>query len=321
MSFETATRHKIVPLVPQSISATARVLKWTMDKAGYMAGIYLPIIGSLTGTLTAPNALGKACIVKGVRLQVNSQLDLIVLNGVQYHYMLRDYIETFGDPVPQSDAKSAVAAGAYNLSMFLPIALNARDRYGLFPLQNEKTTVTLSVEIDADANIATGITAHTCTISPKLEIFTVPPDPKDQLQPELVQSIIGEPQTITAAGDVEYIWPRGNTIFSMIHAAGIGAAGADAWSKAILRAQQNDVIYEMDPLLADYWFSRFHGRARVAGVIPWDLIGSSGLGRYSSARDSIYTQAITSLKTVFTFTGATTLHSVRAELVPVKAAG
>ena len=71
--------------------------------------------------------------------------------------------------------------------------------------------------------------------------------------------------------------------------------------------------------LADIEFARFHGRARVAGVVPFDLIGSSGLGNYGSSRDMLYSAMVTELISRITIaTASDTLYTVRRQLVTVR---
>jgi hypothetical protein len=65
-------------------------------------------------------------------------------------------------------------------------------------------------------------------------------------------------------------------------------------------------------------FNRFHGRARILGVIPFDLVGSSGLGNFGSVRDVLYSQLITDLDSVINFAAAGTLYTIRRQLVNLK---
>lgn len=314
MPWLTATRRKIVPVSGQD-KGVSNPLKWDFSKAGILAGIYLQIRGSLTGTITAPNALGKASIIRNVRVFHNSSGDIHLFSGPQYHYLIRDYLEHYIDPVPGADARSAVAAGAYNLDMWIPLAVSAIDPRGLINLQDEGVTLSLSVEFETDAMIATGITAHTCTVTPHLELFTLPKDEKDRPAFNVLHSIMSETKSIAAAGDFDYPWPLGNAYLQLMHGAGMAQSPADAWSKVILRAQQTDRMYEYVPASADMEYSRFHGRARLLGTLALDFLGSDGLGCYGGDRDLIYSNIVSDLKTTITATGATSLHCVRRMLV------
>ena len=284
-----------------------------------MGGIYLEIRGTVSGSaLTALNAHGKSSIIREVRLIVNGKIDVISLSGAQYHWLVRDNLEHYIDVAAHTDGRSAVAAGAYTLDMFIPVALNARDVPGLLLLQNEQTEVVLTVEFEALATIATGIETLTGTVVPHLELFSVPTDPKDLPPLSTVHSLIGETQAVSAAGDVTYFWPRGNTYLQLIQGLGFGVSGTDAWSRMFCSAAGNQRFFDFTPNGLDIEHVRYRGRARQAGVIPVDLLGSSGLGAYGSSRDVIYSQAITNLKSVITATGSGTLHNVRRELVTLE---
>ena len=53
--WQTATRRKFVP-IPSKSKGTETPLKFELSKAGVLGGLYLAIRGSLTGTISAPNA-------------------------------------------------------------------------------------------------------------------------------------------------------------------------------------------------------------------------------------------------------------------------
>ena len=290
MAWPNNTRLYNYDLGNKSRPVGGGVVSWDLPKVGILAGLQLICTGSVAGTLSAPNAHGMASIISLVRLTVNSGIDLINLTGAQYHYLLRDSLETLIDPVNQSNARSAVTVTTFDISMWLPIAINSRDPQGLVMLQNEQTQLNLSVEFLADASVATGATVTTTAVQPFLDLFTVPVRDEDLPPFNWVQSITGETLAVSGAGDVTYNWPRANQYLQTIHGLGFGASGTDAWSKTVLRVQQNQLLIpNMTVALADKQFSRYRGRTRPAGVIPIDLFSSSGLGNYGSARDAIDT--------------------------------
>lgn len=312
--FEQSTRRKLLPL-SSAAKGTTNPLVWEIPKTGLLAGIYLSITGSISGTLSAPNALGKASIVRTVKLVANSGIDLINLTGAMYHYLLRNNIDDYRDPVPGSDARSAVATGAFDVSMFLPIAYNAREAIGLIMLQNEQTQLTLSVEFETDSVVATGATV-TATVVPYIELFTVPVNPKDWPSLTTVQQIVGDSRVVAGAGDVSYRWPRGNTYICVDHGLGIGASPADGWTFAKVQLNQSDVIWgPLPPAGVTLEYNRMHPATRLVGTIPIDLAGTSGLGMFGSARDLLYSAAVTELETVITASGAGTLYTLRRQLV------
>lgn len=316
--FAVNTRRKILPLT----GAITRQVgggtfgPYTLPKTGLLARLYLALRGTVAGTLTVPNSLGMASIISRIRVVANSGLDLFNVSGAGYHYLLRECLESeYTDPAGQSNARAAVTATTFNLDTIIPIAVNMRDPSGLIMLQNEQTIVNLYIDWLADASVATGATVTLTTGDLFMEVFTVPPDPQDWPNINIVHQCLEDQQAVPAAGDFPYNWPRSNTYVQMLHGFGIGAAGTDAFSRVALRVNQSDYLQNTPPDYLDMEHRLFRGRARPAGGIYFDFAGSSGLGCYALARDLVNSALVTDLATVITTTGAGTLFTVRRQLL------
>ena len=313
--FIANTRRKIIPLPTQTKPVGGGTTSINLPKTGLLASIFLAIRGTVSGTLTVPNALGFASIINRVRLTLNSGIDIYNVSGAGFHYLLRNAIgPEYIDPVGQSNALSAVSAAAFNLDMIIPIAINERDPLGLLMLQNEQTLVTLNIDWTADGTVATGATVAVTAI-PYVELFTVPVDPQDYPPLNIVHQILEDQQAVSGAGDYAYNWPRGNTYLQVLHGFGIGAAGADNFSKFAVRVNQSDYLQNTDIPFLDLEYRRLRGRARPAGGIFVDMLGTSGLGNFGLTRDVFNSALVTDLASVITATGAGTLYSVRRQLV------
>jgi hypothetical protein len=285
-----------------------------LPRVGLLARLRLAIRGSVAGTLTVPNALGMASIINRIRLSVNAGLDLVSISGWGYHYGLREGIDSeYGDPVGQSNARSAVTATTYNLDMVIPIAINLRDPIGLINLQDTGLTMSLFVDWTADATVATGATV-TGTVTPYLDLFTLPPDPADYPNLRIVQTIVEDQRAIAGAGDYQYDWLLGSQYLQIYHLLGIGAAGADAFSRYQLRLQQNQFPWISDVKGLDIDFRAVRFRARPAGLILVDRMATSGLGNYGLLRDMFDSSKITDASSIITATGAGTLYTLRRGL-------
>jgi hypothetical protein len=316
--FAVNTRRKILPLT----GAITRPVgggtfgPFTLPKTGLLARLYLALRGNIAGTLTVPNALGMASIITRVRVVANSGLDLYNISGAGYAYLLSETLESeYFNAQSQNTGRSAVTATTFNLDMMLPIAVNMRDPSGLIMLQNEQTIVNLYIDWLADASVATGATVTLTTGDLFMEVFTVPPDPNDWPNINIVHQCLEDQQQVPAAGDFPYNWPRGNTYMQMLHGFGIGAAGSDNFSKVALRVNQSDYLQNTPPDYLDMEHRLYRGRARPAGGIFFDFAGSSGLGCYALARDLVNSALVTDLATVVTATGAGTLFTVRRQLL------
>jgi len=313
--FVANTRRKVVQLPTQTRPVGGGTTSINLPKTGLLAGIFLAIRGSVSGTLTVPNPLGFASIINRTRLTLNSGIDIFNVSGAGYNYLLREVIESeYVDISGQNNSRSAVTAAAFNLDMFIPVAINMRDPLGLILLQNEQTLLTLNIDWNADANVATGATV-TCTAIPYIELFTVPVDPQDFPPINIIHQVLEDQQAISGAQDWVYNWPRGNTYLQVLHGVGIGAAGSDGFSKAQIRVNQSDYLQSTDVPYLDLEFRRIRGRARPAGAIFFDLLGTSGLGNYGLTRDVFNSSLVTDLASVITTGAAYTAYNVRRQLV------
>jgi len=317
--FAVNTRRKVLPLT----GAITRPVgggtfgPLTLPKTGLLARIYLALRGTVTGTVTGPNALGMASIVSRVRVQANSGIDIFNVSGAGYCYLLRNSLESeYIDPLGQNTGTAAVTATSFNMDVIIPIALNMRDPTGLIMLQNEQTIVNLFIDWLADSSVATGGPVVALTTGDAfLEVFTVPPDPKDWPPLNVIHQCLEDQQAIAAAGDFPYYWPRGNTYVGVYHGAGIGAAGTDSFNRFAVRVNQSDYLQSTPVDFLDMEYRLQKGRARPAGGIFVDLLATSGLGCYGLARDMFNSALVTDLASVITATGAVTLYTVRRQLV------
>jgi hypothetical protein len=316
--FAVNTRRKVLPLT----GAITRPVgggtfgPLTLPKTGLLARIYLALRGSVAGTLTSPNALGMASIISRIRIQANSGIDIFNVSGAGYVYLLRNSLESeYIDPVGQNTGTAAVTATTFNMDAIVPIALNMRDPTGLIMLQNEQTIVNLFIDWLADTSVASGGTVTLTTGDAFLEVFTVPPDPKDWPPLNVIHQCLEDQQAIAAAGDFPYYWPRGNTYVGVYHGAGIGAAGSDLFNRFAVRVNQSDYLQSTPVDFLDMEYRLQKGRARPAGSVFVDLLATSGLGCYGLARDMFNSALVTDLASVITTTGAATLFTVRRQLV------
>jgi hypothetical protein len=322
MPWPMNTRLKQYPLPSQSTaSLTGAVLNFDLPKTGFLSALTVLITGTLTGTPSTPNALGMANLIGRVRLIANAGIDIVNVSGVGYHYGLRDYLGSLVDPVPQASARNAVESGALDLSMYFPIAMNDRDPIGLINLQNEDTQLRLQVEVNAATQLANDFSALSLTVAPHAEIFSAPVDPKDWPPFLFAHTMTEEQQTVAAAGDVNWPWPRGGIYAQVLHLLGVGAAGADAYSRLTVRIDQTNNIIDATPAYLSRLISRYRGRTRVAGVAPIDLLSWSGLGNFGSGRDLIDTRELTDITSILVATSAVTMRTVKRQLIPLRQPG
>lgn len=319
MAFQDQTRRKMISLAAKSSAAGVNPMTWDIPKVGLLAAIHLSYAVTDVGAPGAPNVLGICSACRRVRLITNSGIDLINLTGPGYFYLLKDMLEAYGNVTPQNVGNAAPAVGTQIIDMVLPVALNARDAVGLFMLQNEQTLVQLSVETETDAIIGGGVAVFTHVVQPWVEYYTVPVDPKDWPPLNVVQQILQDDRPITAVGDYDYEWPRGNTYVQVGHSYGGYTAALDHWTRAQLIVNQSETIMDYTPAGMSLEWNRSHARARGLGTILFDLIGTSALGTLGSSRDLMYSSLVTELISRITI-GAVphTLRTIRRQLVALR---
>lgn len=315
-NFNSLTRNKMARLPLLTRPTGGGTVQAQLPKSGFLASLHLIIRGSVAGALSAPNAQGFASIVRRVRLTTNAGIDIVNISGPGYFQLLQNLLETGAFvPTTQNQGGTVVTATTFNLDMYIPLMINRKDPIGLVHLQNEQTVVTLSVEFEADATVATGATV-TATVDPYIEFFTVPGSVEAYPPLNVLHIIQEENQVVSGAGDVQYSPPRGNIYLALAHGMGMAASGADTWSRAFLRLNQTDNIYADDvPNHQDFLFRLLHGRARPLGTIFFDFMGNSGFGSYGLTRDVIDSSLVTDFQSVITATGATTLYTMRRQLL------
>lgn len=320
MSFELSTRRRTVILPTLTKPAGGGITRLDLPKVGILSKLWLIITGAVAGSLSAPNAYGMSSIINRVRLSLNSGVDLINLSGPGYAWLLRDFINDYRDPGVDTNARAAVTATTFDVSMVLPVALNDRDNLGLVMLQNEMTLASLEVTWLADASVATGATV-TGTCVPVMEYFEVPADRRNWPRFDVLHTVLEDQQAIAGAGEFTYQIPRGATLMGVYHLAPGGV------TVARLRAQQGNIIYDTSVASRSNEYATTHGRsATLAGAIAgadhrvlWDFMGTDGLGAFGSIRDVIDTRGLTDIASVIQFAGADTLTTVRRQLVALGA--
>lgn len=319
--FERNTRNKIVPLTAQVKPTGGGTTILELPKMGILARIYLRITATVAGTLSAPNVFGAGSIIRRIRVSTNSGIDLYNMSGTGDSYIFTQMQELErGFALPNNQGTNVVTATTFRLDRVIPVWINMHDTLGAILLQNEQLQVLLTIEWEQDAVVATGATV-TATATPYVEFFTLPPLREDWPPFNVVHQIIEDQIPLSTVGDYIYNLPRGNTYLQVGFGYGLAAAATtDKWNKAILRINQSDILYNVDPNLRDVKQGYLTGLSTTqdVGTYIFDFLGSDGLGNYGSSRDFINSALLTDLQIVLTTTAQPdTLFVVRRMLMPL----
>ncbi|MGN6757367.1 MAG: hypothetical protein ACTHMJ_13375 [Thermomicrobiales bacterium] len=318
VDFNGATRRKVNQLATVTkVTGASNVSSFNIPRVGYVGRIWLAIRGTASGTITAPNGLGFASIIRNINVQVNSGLQLYNSSGAGFHYLLRPFLDFGQDPFPQSNARSAVSAAAFNLDMMIPLMLNFRDPIGLILAQSEATLLTVNITWESDSVVGTGATVN-ATVVPYVEFFTVPSSDAAQPPRNTVHQILEDQISGVVAGPYPYVMPRGGLYLMLLLGYGMGVSGADNFSQVQLRAAQSDYIQSTDTAYLDLICAATGiSRQRLLGTAPLDFAGTSGLGTYDLMRDTIDTSRLTDMTAVVQATTGGTLYAVRRQLLQI----
>jgi hypothetical protein len=319
MSFDTSTRLKYITLPTLTRPTGGGTVSVDLPRSGILSRIWVNVSVTAAGTLSAPNALGVPSVIRRIRLSLNNGIDVFNVSGAGYQYLVREFIDNYGDASPQA-SRAAVTAATFNQDFLIPVFMNAKDPFGAILLQNEQTLATLIIEFEADATVATGATV-TATAKPVLGVFEVPNDPQDWPPLSTIHAIIEDQQSISGAGEFTYNWPRGNTYLGVYH-----LLNGTTYTQARLRTQQSIYLADHTPDAQRMLFNNYNNTGRdmsLAGTaitgynnrVFWDLMGSDGLGSFGTVRDVINSAALTDLASIITAAGAGTLVSVRRQLI------
>lgn len=316
-NFQQNTRLKYVKAPTLTKPTGGGVTQIELPKAGILGGLAVQISATVAGSLSAPNAGGLASIIKRIQLRVNAGQTIFDMSGVGYAYLLSQFIQDNYDQTVGTDLQLAVTTGTKNLDIFLPVALNTRDELGLIMLQNMQTIVTLIIEWEADATVATGATV-TATANPVMWVYEVPSNPNDIPPLDTIHQVLETASTIGGAGDSDYQISIGSTLVGVYH---LFTAG---FTNAQLRVQQSNVIFDVSAAQHAMLYKLVTSRSiNLTGTaitgsnnrIMWDLGGTDGLGQFGSVRDYIDTQALTSIFTRITAVGSGSLITQQRQLV------
>ncbi len=320
--FDQSTRLSFVPIAAITRPAGGGLSPSVeLPTNGLLAGLHLVIRGTIGGTVGAVSALGMASIIRRITLKLNSGTVIWSMSGPTYHYLYRDGIDSgYIDVVGHTNARDAVTATGAILDMVIPLMVNERDPIGLLLLQNRQTILTLEVEWEADTVVTATGTFANFSVVPELLTFSVPTNPLSNPPLRWLHVVTDEQRTIAGAGTVTYDVPRGNTYMKIVHGVGIGATGADTWTRATLRVNQTQYLMDFTPNQMDLFFRRQFGRPRELGMVLFDFITTSGLGMYGTTRDLYNSRRTTDMQTVVDVSGATTFYTVREQLIDLRSA-
>jgi len=320
MPFVDKTRVKFVPVSTLTRPSGGGSSSIELPKTGILMGIIVPITIVIGGVVNTPNALGISTAIKRIVLRLNAGHTIFDISGVGYFNLLSEMLQDNYNFNSYNDSRSAVSTGTKTLDIFIPVAENTRDEIGLVMLQNMQTFATLTIDWENEVTVGGNTATITSGIAtPMLMLAEVPADNKDLPALDTIHQVQEEQAAIAAAGEYDHQIAIGATLVGMYYFL------ASGYTRAQLRLQNSNIIADLTPAQHRLLFLLCTSRdVTLAGVLTgtdkrlfWDFAGTDGLGQFGSVRDYVNTLALTSIFTRITAVGATTLYSVRRQILNV----
>lgn len=339
--FAQATRQnwQMLPAVAGADSATIQV---SIPKVRLLSKIRLLVTATLTaqhaGNVTyVPAPFAPYNYLRNVRLEINNGFAPFNLSGRDLYF----YNLVRGDAAGLTPAvagrgkviqglTSSPAPGTANVVRFLvdlPVTLNDRDPVGLMLLQNEETTVTLTVDfntMNALAPAAAGYTFATTavTVIPMIETFSIPAVKEATPDLSILKLVHSKTETVTGAGVHTLTLPTGQTYRKLLiyiaDAAG-GEADGDIAGNFELVLNQADIPFLIRPsVLAAINHEQFN-TVLPQGLWVFDF-SYQGLSGYGGSRDWIDTERLTEFWFRFNAAAAGSITAVYETLSKLRTA-
>lgn len=193
MLFAQATRQTYQTLPSVRATMEHDTISFQLPKARLLSKIILQV--NAVATVKGPNQtvalhpFSPYGIIRHIRLDLNNGFSPYTLEGKDaFLYALNRFnpevlypgTDKRGMTYAENKCSAAGVDNAIKFDVHLPITLNDRDAVGLVLLQNEETSVTVSIDVGEFKNaykLATGETAtfKSFEVTPLVETYTVPP--------------------------------------------------------------------------------------------------------------------------------------------------
>lgn len=220
MYFAQATRQTFQTLPTKKVESEQNTVQITLPKARLLSKVVLEIEAIATLKSTAATIKRKTMspygIIRNISLDLNNGFRAFTLSGQEL------FIHSLNRLTPQSllagdnprganyvENKASVS-GTDNRIKFrleLPVTLNDRDATGLVLLQNEETTVDVTVDVgklEQAYELTSGnndqVIFKSMSITPLVETFTVPPAPVAQPDLSVLKLVQSKSETFSGNG-------------------------------------------------------------------------------------------------------------------------
>ena len=335
-NFSALTRQNFHMMPVQTVDTEVGTIQFTLPKARVLAKTYLKVDVECTmkhasGTALKPkHDFDLMKIIRKIAMDVNvgfmpvslSGSELALFNTIATH---PDKMIGGGDRLVSLAELKTSAGGTKNKYTFvleIKNTLNDNALQGLIMLQNQSTTVNMTVDIGSITDVINGQTGYTGTldkvsVQPCLVTYTIPKDERAYPDISILKVVHSKSETYASAGQKTMYLDCGmiyrKMIFYFEDAEG-NAMTPDMFAGNFeIAFNTADVPYSVTPEMLKYMNIDAFGQKLPDGVYVFDFSSQSPLISFGGNRDYIDTGKLTQLTFSFnTNTGCTaTLISER----------
>lgn len=333
LPFRAGTRQRNfkVGVIPYATSSQGTPL--TIPQVGMLSRI----IAQLRGTITysAPGALadqGPWNVLSRLQLLTNiGAANVYDVSGYGAFTIMRTLnfgwspeLAGFGASLtPNADIHVFPLSGsaqAFALTYEVPVGINDGGNFetGLINLQAPETRVQLVSTFGALTDPATLVTATTGNLHVYYEYYEIGDLNTFALPPLALVRWLEEQQSITATGDNVYTVPRMGAVANLIHVVTCNGTRSDGIDSLAIRFNKTDTVYTNERQWSRIEERRLYGVLPTTGVYYWDFFNAYGGVNKGDTRDTIDSEALTTLESIVTVSSGTTLGSNNNNLKSIR---
>lgn len=333
LPFRSGTRQRNfkVGVIPYAASSTGTPLN--VPQVGMLGRLVAQLRGTVT--YSAPGALSDQGPWNNLsRLQLLTNIgaaNVYDCSGYGAFTIMRTVLQGWSPELaglgasltPNADVHAwplSGAAQAFALTYEIPVSINSGGNFetGLINLQAPETRVQIQAQFGALTDAATLITAITANLHVYYEYYEIGDLNTFALPPLALVRWLEENQSITAVGDNIYTVPRMGAVANLIHVVTCNALRSDGIDSMAIKFNKTDQVYTRERQWSRVEERRLYGVLPTTGVFYWDWFNAySGVNR-GDTRDTVDSEALTTLESIVTVSSGTALGANNNNLKSIR---
>lgn len=311
---------------------------WELNSKGYLSGIKLLWSGTETTVTGDPVAFGDFPFSIANRIEIRDSAGGMVqsLKGYSAYLARRYFLPSQGHDIVQSgDVRiyraliQVIQANNINFSQEISLETGTRDVIGILPNQNASFKYTLTLTIEALANVVTTAanwSTSALVVQPSMRYYTVPAavraDGMNQQTtppfPGIIRQVFDQSVTVAQAAETPYPLTTGHVKRAMILVFRATAAGQrqGALTRVKLMYGDDNVLFDAteQDLIDEHY--KLYDEAPPTGVyvIPFDADNDSFVGA-DFRRDLLDTRRLSNLYFLITASTTGALNIIHDDLL------